>query len=85
MKKISQREARRLIKRVTALEAAAEWQRRAWSQEYIGGAEIGRVEWEPLSPIPVAVRTARKLRHAVVVIGDDTGLIRFMALPHAKG
>lgn len=79
--KISQREARRLQKRVTALESQIKRQRQVWSQDYIG-AEIARVAYEPLSWIPVAVKTARKLNHAVVVIANDDGLIRFVALPH---
>lgn len=84
MRRISQREARRLRKRVNALESAIENQRRRWSQEYVGGVEIGRAEWEKTGSIPVAVRTAHKLNHAVVVVGSDTGLIRFVALPQGK-
>ena len=80
--RISQREARRLQKRVQELERAALLQRRAWSQEYILGSEIGRTSWSENDAIPVAVRTARKLGHAVVVTGDQSGLIRFIALPH---
>ena len=82
--KISQREARRLRKRVVALVEAEQHRRRVWSQEWLRGAEIARVTWEPMEAIPVAVRTARQLAHAVVVVGDDTGLIRFVALPHPK-
>lgn len=78
---ISQREARRLRKRVTALETVLKNQRRMWAQEYIG-AEIASAAWEPMAALPVAVRTARKLGHAVVVIGNETGTLRFVALPH---
>ena len=81
--RISQREARQLRKRVDELVGVLERQRAIWSQEYIGGAEIARTTWQPLEAIPVAVRTARKLRHAVVVVGDDGGTVRFVALPLA--
>lgn len=84
MRQISQRDARRLRKRVNALESAIEKQRQVWSQEYVGGVEIGRAESEAMGCIPVAVRTARQLEHAVVVVGSETGLIRFIALPQAK-
>lgn len=58
-------------------------QRNRWAQEYPGGAEIARTTWEPLGYVPVAVRTARKLNHAVVAIGNDNdGVIRFVALQH---
>ena len=78
---ISQREARLLRKRVAVLEDAEFNRRRAWCQEWFGGVEIGRAKWEATAEIPVAVRTARKLRHAVVVVGDNTGEIQFIALP----
>lgn len=83
--RISQREARRLKNRVDALERAEQWRRRVWAQEWLHGTEIARVKWENDDHVvPVAVRTARKLNHAVVVVGDDSGLIRFIALPHPK-
>ena len=79
---ISQREARRLKKQVEALQRQIKGQRERWTGDYIG-VEIGRVEWEPLDAIPVALRTARKLGHAVVAIGSaDNGHVRFVALPH---
>jgi hypothetical protein len=76
---ISQREARRLEKRVMALEGIITRQRKHWSQDYIG-AEIMRCSLA--EPFPSIVRTARKLGHAVVVIGDGTAELRFVALPH---
>ena len=83
--KISQREARKLRKRVVALEHELEVQRRVWSQEYIGGVEIGSIVWESRDdPRVTAVRTARKLNHAVVVVGNDGGTLRLIALPHPK-
>lgn len=82
--KISQREARRLRKRVTELETHLDHQRRSWSQEYVGGVEITRTQWKAEDVVPTAIRTARKLDHAVVCVGDDGGLIRFIALPLAE-
>lgn len=80
--KISQREARRLRKRVETLEGIITRQRRTWSQEYVQAVQIASAIWTADQTIPTAVRTARKLGHAVVVIGDDTGELRFVALPH---
>ena len=57
---ISQREARRLLKRVRALEFQITNQRKHWGGDYIG-VEIGSVIWEPKHEIPIAIRTARKL------------------------
>jgi hypothetical protein len=79
MAAISQREARRLQKRVAALENQISRQRKFWSQDYIG-TEIGRVALDPTNA--AAVRTARKLAHAVVVISTDSADVRFVALPH---
>lgn len=81
MGKISQREARRLKKQVEALQRQIKNQRQRWSQDYIG-VEIARTAWEPHGAIPTAIRTARKLDHAVVAIGGDDGTVRFVALPH---
>ncbi len=82
--RISQREAKRLRKRVQALESIIATQRRIWSQEYFGGVNIANVAFNADHQVVVATRTARKLGHAVVVIGDESGNLRFMALPHPK-
>lgn len=82
MAPISQREARRLWKRVGELERQIQDQRKAWSQEYFGAREIGSATFAAESHEPTAIRVARKLGHAVVVVGNDTQTIRFMALPH---
>lgn len=84
MKPISQREAQRLRKRVAVLEDVLNRERREWAQEWLGGTLIGSVTWEPLDSIPVSVRTARNLGHAVVVQGDNSGAILFFALPLTK-
>lgn len=82
MTRISQREARRLRKRVESLERQIKNQRQRWGAEYLGGVEISRVSYEPFAPVPLAIRTARKLDHGVAVIADDNGEVRFIALPH---
>lgn len=79
--KISQREARRLRKRVDALERAFESQRQIYSQEWFMATDIGRENLD----LAIVIRTARRLKHAVVCIADDNGNgVRFMALPHPK-
>jgi hypothetical protein len=80
--KISQREARRLRKRVTELEAAETKRRRTWSQEWPGGVQIAATS--PTESVLTAIRTARKLGHAVVatVDGDNDTFVRFTALRH---
>jgi len=82
--KISQREAKKNLKQLRMLQSEIEHQRRAWGQEYFGGTNIASVSFSADHQIVVAVRTARKLNHAVVVIGDDGGGLRFMALPHPR-
>lgn len=81
--KISQREARALKKRVAELEDAEYRRRSAWVSQYPGGAylksmAINEIEWN-------IVRTARKLKHAVVVIeSQNTYELHLYALPPAK-
>ncbi len=82
---ISQRDAWATAKRLEELEHQIERQRSQWSQEFVRGAEIARAKWESADFAPVAIRTARKLGHAVVCVADDSGLVRFVALPIAKG
>lgn len=81
-KRISQREARRLAKRVLELERRQSAQRSMWSQEYFGGVNITSVKYDSIGSVVSAIRTARALGHAVVVIADSDGTLRFMALPH---
>lgn len=82
--RISQREARRLKKRVAELELVLTAQRSTYSQVWPGGVDIGRHTFTGTA-VPEIVRTARRLGHAVVAVGDETDTIRFIALPHAKG
>lgn len=78
MSQISQREARRLLKRVEALETERRVQRRSWATEYPGGTHIDTIEvqnneWHIVS-------TARKLGHAVVVVPDKENFLRVYGL-----
>lgn len=84
MSRISQREARRLRKRVAELESQQEGMRRRWSQQYPGGVQIASLQISDGNPVPSIIRTARALEHAVVVIGDDGQSLRFIALPLPK-
>lgn len=78
MLKISQREAHRLRKRVYELEQRAGRQNNAWCSDWPGGVHIATLS------IPTddftAIHTARKLGHAVVVVGTEAQSIRFMAI-----
>lgn len=81
MAAISQREARRLRKRVEELERQIRLRNNAWATEYPGGVHIATVVGS--DTVATAVLTARKLRHAVVVTNEGTTL-RFYALPEAR-
>lgn len=82
--KISQREARRLRKRVSELEGAIEKQRRIWGQEYVGGVHLMPLTFSESCHLPAVVKAARKMGHAVVVTGDDGQTLNFYALPLPK-
>jgi hypothetical protein len=78
MSKISQREARRLKKRVDELEREIDGQRRNWSNDWPGGVHIATAENEKANAEKIQV--ARKLGHAVVAT-DAGDRIEFRALP----
>lgn len=80
-KRISQREARQLRKRVLALAAHLKAIRTGWFKSYPGGTNI--CSMQVVSTTTVAIDTARKLGHAVVVVNDESTL-RFYALPVAS-
>lgn len=80
---ISQREARRLRRRVQQLEQHERIRRNVWGQDYHQGVEIATATWSD-GNVPSVVRTVRRLRHAVVVVGDETDTLTFIALPHPK-
>jgi hypothetical protein len=68
--KISQREARRLRRRVEQLERNEESRNNRWSGDYVGGVHL----WNATVPETVfaAIKVARALGHAVVAVNDDT-------------
>ena len=76
---ISQREAHALKKRVAELEERNRINYNAWSSEFINGIRLGSIERDP-DWLNGAIKTARRLRHAVVVkIEDDYKTIVFYA------
>jgi hypothetical protein len=77
--KISQREARRLRKRVEELEAMEDKRRMAWRSEYPGGVFLEGIAVQPWTY--AALKTARKLGHAVVVTTNGENTLQFYALP----
>jgi len=78
---ISQREARRLRRRVQELEAELQTQRSTWSREWPGGVHLCNLE---VSLVDYArLETARKLDHAVVVTLSGRE-VRMYALPLPK-
>lgn len=77
--KISQREARRLQQQVARLENQMDNQRNAWSQAWPGGVHLGSSS--PSIELTSAIKTARKLRHAVVVNCPSAGTLEYYALP----
>lgn len=81
MATISQREARRLRKKVAAMERLERDRNSAWSQEWPMGKHIGRVQLSADSFIVGAVKTARLLGHAVVCSVNDGGMVNFHAMP----
>ena len=83
--KISQREARRLARRVRELETLALARNETWRSDWPGGKQVAsrwqaggkQVAYTSASAELVAVvRTARRLGHAVVVV-DDGGALRY--------
>src|SRR3990167_949188 len=79
MANISQREAQRLKKRVAYLEKLEVQRRMSWTTEYPGSADIGRHKFDSDQVVPVAIRTARKLRHFVIAVAELDGTVRFIA------
>lgn len=77
--RISQREARRLRKRVEELERHDMARRCAYAQEWPGGVEIASMTVS-VGTQPERIHVARKLGHAVVALTDGASVIRFIAL-----
>lgn len=76
--KISQREARRLKKRVAELEKMDEGRRKSWQSDYPGGVFLTGITVQP--SVHAMAHTARKLGHAVVVTTNGENVVQFYAL-----
>lgn len=80
---VSQREARIIKKRCAELEDILDGQRKHWVSDWPRGAVIASLTNIPPSELS-AVKTARKLKHAVVCTVRDDGAIMFIACPLAS-
>jgi len=78
--KISQREARRLRKRVDELEEVIRKQHMNWVRDWPGGVHIGTIDCTH-KDYDTKVGVARKLGHAVVVTGHKSDALEMFALP----
>lgn len=79
---ISQTEARRLRKRVAALESLVAGERRRYGGEYHGGTHVATLS-NVGDYLLGTIKTARALGHAVMVTADGQQVF-FFALPHPK-
>lgn len=76
--KISQREARRLKKRVAELEQLQRDQRDRWSQSYPYGVLLGTLPRNP-DWLTGRIDAARMLGHPVIITQDKCGTLSFFA------
>lgn len=83
-KKMSQPEAQNWKHRALRAEKELEEQRYCWANSWgPGGIDIGRTY--ALGPeLGSAIRTARKLKHAVVAITQGDSMVTFMAMPLSR-
>lgn len=81
MTKISQTEARRLRRRVDALQDLIAGERRRYASSWPGGVHLASINPDP--SLHATINTARILGHAVVVT-VEAGQVKFFALPHPK-
>ena len=78
--KISQREARRLKKRVEELERIREQERERWVRDYPGGVHMGSLPREK-DWLWGSLNAAQLLGHPIVVTTQENGELRFYAVP----
>ena len=78
--KISQREARRLRKRVDELERQQLQRLSRWASNYPGGVVLGSIRRDK-DCLTGRIDAAHMLAHAVVVRQGEQGEITFFALP----
>ena len=81
--KISQREARRLKRRVALLEQERRDQRNRWATDWPGGVHLGHIARE-IDFLTGRIDAAQMLGHAVVVRQEANGRINFYALSLPK-
>ena len=79
MKKISQRQARANLKELKQLRAVEDQRRNNWRRDYPGGVHLHTMS-EPDAKLYTTTKTARQLKHAVVLTAAD-GAIHCYALP----
>jgi hypothetical protein len=83
---ISQPMARQLQRRVEELEQQERTRADGWTSDWPRGVNIGNAQFTANSALIGAIRTSRKLGHAVVVSCNENGLVNFHAiLLSAKG
>ena len=82
-RKISQVEAWNLLNKVRRFEQQEEQRGYAWASEWPNGVHIGQIQLAPDSALVGSMRTARKLKHAIVVVAKESGLVEFIAMPLA--
>ncbi len=80
--RISQREARRLKKRVQELEVRDRARLNTWANDYPGGAHIGTISCISIDA-DVRVKVARQCGHAVVAINRESSIMLY-AVPVPK-
>lgn len=78
---ISQVEAWQLFHKVKHLEKQEDQRSNAWSSEWPLGTHIGQAQFNADSSLVGSIRTARKLKHAVVIVAKESGVIEFIAMP----
>lgn len=83
-RKISQTEAWNLFHQVRRLEDQEEQRSNSWASEWPMGTHIGQAQFASDSALIGSIRTARKLKHAVVIVAKESGLIEFIAMPLAQ-
>lgn len=78
-KKISQREARRLLKQVRSFEERDRHRADAWHRDYPGGINIISVDVN--AEIATCIWTAQRLGHPIVAKMDGDNRLKIFGLP----
>jgi len=85
MKKISQREALRLKKRVAELEAVESRRLSAWHGDYPGGVNMGKITYTDTSWILAKLFAAAQLKHVIIAKPSSCMKeVNFYAVPMVK-